>query len=256
MSERHDATRALLDAVRRVQDPTERERKQLNAKMVERVGAEVFGAPFSAAGPLLAPPAAAAGASVFTKKVLVVISVLGLAAGGTAVGVRTLGPSHDVRAQDIANQVAPAEQVEAVPAQAPAAEPPPLPTAPSVAAPDIPEAVAVPLAGSARAKRPSVGRGSAPATPSASIDLDAELALVGQAQSALGRGDARAALALTDEHASKFPKGQLSRERERVRTLALCALGSPEGRARAEAFLRANPTSPMADRLRQACRIP
>lgn len=54
-----------------------------------------------------------------------------------------------------------------------------------------------------------------------------EIALMARARRALRRGDPARALALLDEHAEHFPRGQLRRDREASRVTALCALGQP-----------------------------
>jgi RNA polymerase sigma-70 factor (ECF subfamily) len=76
---------------------------------------------------------------------------------------------------------------------------------------------------------------------------------VSRAQAALSAHDARAALAILDQHAALYPHGQLAEEREGLRVLAACTLDKREGRDRANAFLRLRPSSPLAGRIRAAC---
>jgi hypothetical protein len=84
-----------------------------------------------------------------------------------------------------------------------------------------------------------------------------EAALLHAARGALAGGDAKAALALLDEHGARFPKGALVAERQAARVFALCALGrSIEARRAASAFLAQNPRSPLAARVRDACEPP
>jgi hypothetical protein len=84
-----------------------------------------------------------------------------------------------------------------------------------------------------------------------------EAALLHAARGALAGGDAKAALALLDEHGARFPKGALVAERQAARVFALCALGrSIEARRAASAFLAQNPRSPLAGRVRDACEPP
>ncbi|MFO0555946.1 MAG: hypothetical protein U0271_46640 [Polyangiaceae bacterium] len=86
--------------------------------------------------------------------------------------------------------------------------------------------------------------------------LVAEVELLRRAQAAFGRGDAAGALALADEHATRFPRGQLSLERRVLRALALCALGrKDEGRVEAAPILEKGST-PAAKRVREACGSP
>jgi len=80
--------------------------------------------------------------------------------------------------------------------------------------------------------------------PSATSSLAAERALLDDARGALGAGDAGKALALADEHGRRFPRAQLSEEREAIGIQALVALGrNDEARARAARFKAVAPNS-------------
>ncbi|MFO0739431.1 MAG: hypothetical protein U0270_26270 [Labilithrix sp.] len=97
---------------------------------------------------------------------------------------------------------------------------------------------------------------AAPARPApAPRDTVAEeAALLRAATGALAHGDPATALARIDEHASRFPRGALSEEREAARVLALCAAGrATESRAAATRFVSANPRSPFVAQVRRAC---
>jgi outer membrane protein assembly factor BamD (BamD/ComL family) len=73
------------------------------------------------------------------------------------------------------------------------------------------------------------------------------------ARVALGREDAASALAATETHAQRFPRGQLSEEREAIAIQALVLLGRlPDARARTDRFARAYPTSALLPVLREA----
>jgi outer membrane protein assembly factor BamD (BamD/ComL family) len=87
----------------------------------------------------------------------------------------------------------------------------------------------------------------------AASHLDAESALLRHAREQLESGDAKGALDDTAAMASRFPRGELAQEREVVAIQALLALGQRAAAAtRTTAFLRAHPSSPYADSLRQA----
>jgi RNA polymerase sigma factor (sigma-70 family) len=75
--------------------------------------------------------------------------------------------------------------------------------------------------------RPPVIPAPSPATvsPEPADPLTAELALLQRAQQALRDHQPTAALALLDEHALRFPQGQLVDERRAARVRALCAAG-------------------------------
>ncbi|HTN91693.1 MAG TPA: hypothetical protein VL242_48830, partial [Sorangium sp.] len=84
--------------------------------------------------------------------------------------------------------------------------------------------------------------------------LDAEIALLRDAQQALQAGQFAQALSKLDEHASRFPRGVLSTEREASRAIALCRSGrAAPGRAIAAKLLAQSPGSPLATRVRAAC---
>ena len=76
------------------------------------------------------------------------------------------------------------------------------------------------------------------------VGLAAERVLVERARSALARGDGEQALAAADQHAEKFPRGQLAEEREALAIQALVAVGrGHEAAERAGRFRLAYPHS-------------
>lgn len=76
------------------------------------------------------------------------------------------------------------------------------------------------------------------------VDLAAERSLLEIARSALARGQAEGALDAVQRHARRFPRGQLTEEREGVWIQALVAAGrSAEARVRAAEFRRRFPQS-------------
>lgn len=125
--------------------------------------------------------------------------------------------------------------VAAPPTTRPAAgAPPPVPALAAVPIDALPSATDAPVA------RPS------PSTRDAERKsaLDAERTLLETARTALLRGDPTHALAALDEHRARFPRGQLTEERESLAVYALVAAGrKDDARARAEGFRRAFPTS-------------
>lgn len=75
-------------------------------------------------------------------------------------------------------------------------------------------------------------------------ELAAERVLVETARTALGRGDGAAALATLDQHARRFPSGQLREEREALAVQSLDVLARrAESRERAQRFKQAYPAS-------------
>ena len=94
----------------------------------------------------------------------------------------------------------------------------------------------------------------APAAPGGPSTVGAETDLLRQAGDAAKAGRPAIALALLQEHATRFPNGILSEEREAERIVVLCALGRTEdARVAASQFLREHPRSPLARRVRESC---
>ena len=92
----------------------------------------------------------------------------------------------------------------------------------------------------------------APAAPT-SNPVD-ELALLQRADALVDR-DPGAALSLAREHATRFPRGQLVQERERIAIRALAHAGrATEARTRGNAFLRRYPDSIYASPIRDLLR--
>lgn len=84
--------------------------------------------------------------------------------------------------------------------------------------------------------------------------LEEEMALMSEARRALGRGDARKALNLLNQHGREFPNGEFKRERVVSRVTAMCALGQPEAAKRvAKRYLKTDSTSVHAQRIEHSC---
>jgi hypothetical protein len=98
---------------------------------------------------------------------------------------------------------------------------------------------------------------SAPADATPPSTLLAELTLLQRAQHALAGGAPGTALLLAGEHATRYPRSQLSRERDAVRVFAYCALGrTADARALASEILKDAPRSPLRASLEQSCAAP
>jgi hypothetical protein len=92
---------------------------------------------------------------------------------------------------------------------------------------------------------------AAPVVAPLSPDAREESQVVGRARGALRSGDAARALQLLELAERRYPQGVLNQEREALRIEALAGLGqTAQARARANAFLRAYPTSPYASRVK------
>ncbi|WP_437330833.1 hypothetical protein [Sorangium sp. So ce381] len=110
---------------------------------------------------------------------------------------------------------------------------------------------AAPRAGGAAIPSPGAPSGDAPASagPPSAGSAETEVQLLHRAQDALAT-DAGSSLALTVEHARRFPTGALAQEREIIAIRALLALGrAAEARARAASLLERFPGSAYRGRL-------
>ncbi len=148
-------------------------------------------------------------------------------------------------------------------------EPTASPLVAAARAPVIPEPVRAPAAAmtattraaappsAAPVQRPSAPRTVAPAEAPSAPPVDTlveETRIVGDARRALAKGDAREALALLDDHATKFPKGTMAVDARALRVRSLCAIGRvDDARATAKALVDEHPESPSAVGVRDAC---
>lgn len=93
-----------------------------------------------------------------------------------------------------------------------------------------------------------------PEESSEPLGLQAEVALIERATTALRGGDGAKALGILAEHATRFPSGQLAGERRAYRAVALCSAGNlPQGRAEARLSRAAQPSKALAAWLDAAC---
>jgi len=199
--------------------------------------------------PLTAPAAAAAPASVLSG------ALIGAALGALVSGAALLWPA-DHAAEPAARRPLPAEvaspAVPAPPRAGTASSPVPRAEAPSPpASPPLAAAPSPARAISASSSTPlPVEPVAAPASPgetagtaAPALAPETEVHLLERAQDALGASAAEA-LALTRQHAGRFPGGALAQERELVAIQALLRLGQAgEARARGARFLAAFPGS-------------
>ncbi len=92
-----------------------------------------------------------------------------------------------------------------------------------------------------------------PTAPSGISDTNEERALVERARTALARGLASDALAATDQHTKRFPRGRLAEEREALAVQALALSGDKKAaEARAGRFRRSFPNSIFASAVDRA----
>lgn len=158
--------------------------------------------------------------------------VLGVGAGALATSPRATTTTPTTSAAVASTPVASASPSERSPGTSPAPSEPSATLRPE----DLPTAATGALA----PPRPSA---STPRAPGGG-DLAAERAVLDVARTALGRGDPAHALASTDEHARRFPRGALAEEREAIAVQALAQSGrAEEARSRALRFKKDHPES-------------
>jgi hypothetical protein len=89
------------------------------------------------------------------------------------------------------------------------------------------------------------------------VTLSREARALADVQRALREGRSAEALALLERQSQQFQGGALGQEREAARVVGLCAAGRvAEAHVAAERFLAANPSSPVAARIRSSCAFP
>jgi len=243
MSDLSEGGKALVEAVRRADRPSDADRKRVLAALQARLGdAALLGASVSEA-----PRVAASGArllrSKFVKWGVVGSSVL---VAGAALFVPRFGHKSEKATPSASVSVASAATPPlAVPPQAT----PNLPAVPSSPSDDsgaprlaTPEGVSRPL--------------DAQKAPARSRDgLTEEVELLSRAETELHAGRPAKALVALAEHQRKFPRGALAEERTAAKIQALCALGrSEEANAQLRQLLHISPKSALEERSRQACR--
>ena len=215
-------TLSVIDAARGGHEPNEMARARVRKGIEIKLAAGIALA--------IAPATTAfAGALKVTAAVVAVGSVVG---AGVYVVPRYVSKPAPVRA--------PAPRVAAQPAPV---------FIPEVSPPEI----AVPERVPPRAKR-RVAAAPAPAPVENASSLKEEIALLGAANAALGRGDFKRALSLLDDYDRRPGAGLLSQERMVTGILAACGAGRVNtAREDARQFRARWPRSPLASRVDGSC---
>ena len=240
----HEASQ-LLNASRIAEPPSPESRHRIRAGIAAATGAAVV------AGATGSATAAIAGSAGTSKVVIAAVVAGALGFGSGALVVHAI----DKRAATPTVAVAPAPRA------------PEIATAPEVAAPlprvetasaDVPATSMhlEPAASVAPPEPPPVAPPAAEPAPVEGPGLAAELSLIRAADDALAMHYPGRALALVDNHAARFPDGQLAQERDSLRVLTLCELGrDDDARTAARAFFAHWPGSPHGARLRASCAV-
>lgn len=243
MSDLSEGGKALVQAARRADRPSDADRKRVLAALQARLGdAALLGASASEA-----PRAVASGVSFARSKLLKWGFV-----GSTVLvaGVALFVPrfTHESEQAEPKPSVSVASAVTTPVAVPPRTEPD-LPTSPN---PRSDEPAAASIATPEGARR-SI---AAPKAPARSRDgLTEEVALLSRAETELHAGRPAKALVALAEHQRRFPRGALAEERTAAKIQALCALGrNEEANAQLRQLLHISPKSALEERSRQACR--
>jgi hypothetical protein len=235
--------RSYLDALRSVDAPPADASARVWESVVTRAAAGEL-------GPELGPePVGDAGASAAASGTSIKSIVLGVVLGaGAAIGTTIAVVSQDDDVHTAASGgLAPLSELPVPPAPVITPVPtidPPIEIEDDEVAPPSVEPTRAPSRGTAR-PRPAEEK----------EDLVAEeVALLGEARTALGAGEANKAIKLLARHRKRFPNGLLANERDVSWITALCVLGRvDEARTKAQAFLRAHGSSPHAAKVRASC---
>lgn len=249
MSEFGSEERRLLGALRVDEAPTRDDRDRVRARIASRLGVAVAagaaaGVTATAVSTAGASPGAWGGITAATwLKMGAVVVVTGLGIGAVAPWSATPVTPHEQVPQGSANvSPVPEPRGEKKTVAQPELEPRQAEVQPTPSQPDSDKS------GSETNSQPVVPTTQKP------TDLQGELKLLGIAQQALKSGDSGAALRALDELSRKHPGGALSVEGAGLRAVALCASGQERaGKSAAKRFLKKNPGSPLAGRVRAAC---
>jgi hypothetical protein len=255
MTELSPAVRALLAEAGAQHDPSS---QQLDRGLDALHATLAFSAPLIAASAVSASASSSVAPAAQTAAAAVKVTALQTAAsafsGGALVGAKAV-KLYLVTAAVIGSvgtvavwRSAPAAAPRARTVESAAERQPDVRMALPVKAPEqvepsepVPQPVAAPAPRAARAAREA--------------DIGAELALIEAAQQSLQRTQPSRALGQLEQHARSYPRGLLASEREALRAIALCEAGrGAEGRKVRDLFLARAGSTPIAERVRKACR--
>ncbi|MBK6689012.1 MAG: hypothetical protein IPG45_31380 [Deltaproteobacteria bacterium] len=228
MTELGPEGRRLLESAKAAQSPSAADRARVRqAVAAAGVGGGAAVGLGATAGTAKAATSAAGSAGVFLKVGAAVVVASGVGAGGYVLWPEAAPPAPAIKA--------------------PAPPPPPkIEAVVEVAPPSAPPAEEVVEKKPKRRTEPKVVE-----------DLAAEATLLHRAQSAWRNKDSQAALQVLEDHRRRYPRSQLSSERDGLRVLVLCDLGrNAEARTLAKKFLRQAPDSPLRASVEESCARP
>jgi hypothetical protein len=242
MDDLSPGARSLLQAADTYDDPSADDAARVRRAVLTRVGAIGLTAAVVTAGSTQAK--AASVISIAAK----LTAALAITAGGVAATWTYVNHHREVAVAAPSPMKAKPAGESAVPLAAPV-----LP-APAIVSPEDVKLEDAPAAKGPRTvarARPETAEKVEP-TPA---DLEEEMKLIRGADAALRAGRSSEALSLLAKHQAEHPRAALAHEREGLRAIANCQVGAAGSSATAERFLSHSPHSPLAPRLRSACRI-
>jgi hypothetical protein len=246
MDELSPGARSLLQAADTYDDPSADDAARVRRAVLTRVGAIGLTAAVVTAGSTAATQAKAASVMGIAAKLTAALAVT---AGGVAASCTYV--NHERQEAPV---VAPAP-VKAKPVKA--AEKVSAASEPAVITPEeVKLEEAAPAAKRVVRARPEPEKvePAKPAEPTPA-DLEAEMKLIRGADAALRAGRSSEALALLAQHQSEHPRASLAHEREGLRAIANCQVGAGGSVTVAQRFIDRAPRSPLAPRLRSACKL-
>ncbi len=243
-------TNRLLGLAREAGGLSGARRARIKAGLLTQVVALSVATPMAAAAAGSSGGASAAGGAATAGKVAWLSTSLGKLASALALfSAAGAGVYASVQASRSHAPVAPTASSAAVVVPALSA------AAPVARAPADSEPAAPPADSHVEKAPPNVARPSAALAPVVSAEtLSEETRLLRDADRALRAGNAASALALLNEHASRFPRGVLAPERAAESLIARCQLGQANAKA-AHAYLAGHAGSAFAARIRDACGV-
>ena len=242
MDDLSPGARSLLQAADTYDDPSPDDAARVRRAVLTRVGAIGLTAAVVTAGSTQAK--AASVMSIAAK----LTAALAITAGGVAASWSYANHNREIA-------VATPAPLKAKPAVATTPAPVAAPALAIVSPEDVKLEEDAPVVKAPRSTARSARPEPAEKTEPSAADLEAEMKLIRGADSALRAGRASEALALLAQHQAEHPKASLAHEREGLRAIANCQVGAGGSATAAERFISRSPHSPLAARLRSACRI-
>lgn len=241
MDELSPGARSLLQAADTYDDPSPEDAARVRRAVLTRVGAIGLTAATAAVVTASSTQAKAASVMAIAAKLTAALAVT---AGGVAATYTYVNHTQE-----------PAPVVAPAPAKAkPKAAVKAAPEEPAIIAPEDVKLEETPAKRATRYVRPEVEKEPAKPEPTPA-DLEAEMKLIRGADAALRAGRASEALSLLAQHQTDHPRASLAHEREGLRAIAQCQVGAADSTATAERFIARSPRSPLAARLRSACKL-